>query len=362
MASLKQSFVSQAMLLKLLKSIYFDKGVKMIKVSAPSKIIIAGEHAVVYGKPGIIAAIDKRCYITAEKSDSIEITSNVLDNDISFTVEETKKFADKADKLWKECSITGDFTPLFDKVENSKENILKVGIGKIISELDVGGAKLDIDSEIPMGSGLGSSASLAVSLVKTFSELYGKNVVDEKINDIAFKLEQYAHGTPSGGDNSTCTFGGIIKFQKGKKSETIVVSNLKGFVTVYIKKPEKTTGELVQMVKERDEYTRNKHIEALGSAVEELLPALNDGNSIEIIRIINVVQKNLSELGVSCKEIDEVAEAVRGIGGAAKLCGGGSGGIMLCYHKDIEKLKETIKSLGYIPEDVVLGAEGVRTE
>ncbi len=332
----------------------------MIKVSAPGKVHLIGEHAVVYNKPAIIAAIGRRCYITAEKSDKITVNSPVIGS-VSFSVNDAKKMAGKADKLWNECSAIKDFTKLFGKI---RSNALEAGIGKILNELDINsGAAIEINSGIPLGSGLGSSAALSVALAKALAELNGRKLSLDEVNGIAYKLEQYSHGTPSGGDNSACCFGNVIWFQKEPKIiKPVDVGKLEGFVIVYIKKPEKTTGELVQTVRGMDEDYRSRRVEAIGKATEEMLPALKSKDSKKIKQLINLAQKNLAELGVSCREIDEVVSAVNKIGGAAKLCGAGGGGTMLCYHEDTDKLKETIRKLGYEPMEVELGVEGVRKE
>ena len=336
----------------------------MIKVSAPGKVHIIGEHSVVYSKPAIIAAISRRCYVTAEKARGITIKSPVLDGDVSFSAKEARSLADKADRLWGECFAKKDFTGLFSEMKKNRENALKAGIGKILSELDVNkGALLEINSGIPFGSGLGSSAALAVALTKAIAELNGKKLSLDEVNDISYKLEQYSHGTPSGGDNAACCFGNVIWFQKEPRLiKPVDAGKLEGFVIVYIKKPEKTTGELVQLVRNLDEDYRSKRMDAIGKATEEMLPALKAKDAGKIKQLINLAQKNLAELGVSCKEIDEVAEVVKSIGGAAKLCGAGGGGTMLCYHEDMKKLKEIIKQLGYEPLEVELGVEGIRKE
>ena len=218
---------------------------------------------------------------------------------------------------------------------------------------------IEINSKIPVGAGLGSSAALSVVLVKAISDLYEKNLSSEEINDIAYKLEQFSHGTPSGGDNTASCFGNIILFHGNVEKIDIHNDN---FVLVFVKKPEKTTGELVQKVRNLDESFRNERINALGDATEEMITALKTNNSKEIKHLMNLTQKILKELSVSCKELDDLAEEVMKINGGAKLSGAGSGGIMLCYHEDKEKLKSRIRELGYIPEDVKLGVEGVRKE
>jgi mevalonate kinase len=78
--------------------------------------------------------------------------------------------------------------------------------------------------------------------------------------------------------------------------------------------------------------------------------------------LINFAQRYLNELGVSSPEIDSLSKAALEIGGAAKLCGAGSGGTMLCYHEDKEKLLKMITELGHKPFETSLGEEGVRVE
>jgi mevalonate kinase len=334
-----------------------------VKVSAPGKIHIMGEHSVVYNKPAILAAISKRCYIEAKKSENIEIESPSFGNAF-FDLDESRKLAKEADKLWEKCNEKNDFTELFDAIKNIREGVLKAGIGKILNEIGSDkGVKLKIKSEIPIGSGLGSSASLAVALTKSLSELYEKNLSLENINKIAYKLEQYSHGTPSGGDNSACCFGNIIWFEKTpNKINFVGVGNLKGFILVYVKKPEKTTGELVQDVRNLKGKYREKRINKLGKSAEQMLAALQGKNKEKIKILMRIAQKNLYELGVSCPEIDELVKSVNSIGGAAKLCGAGGGGFILCYHDDKKTLKEEIIRSGYTPMEVEIGVEGVRIE
>ena len=77
---------------------------------------------------------------------------------------------------------------------------------------------------------------------------------------------------------------------------------------------------------------------------------------------MNLAQELLAELGVSVDAIDRIHNAVKAIGGGAKLSGAGGGGYMVCYHEDLQLLEQTIRDLGYVPEQVELGVEGVRTE
>lgn len=333
----------------------------MIKVSAPGKVHVIGEHSAVYNKPAILAAISKRCYVTAEKAGKITVSS--VAGNFSFSVEDAKAFAAKADALWKECFAGKDFSPMFAVIKENPEGVLKAGIGKILNELSVSsGAKIKIASEMPIGAGLGSSASLAVALTKALAELNGAKIPATRINEISYKLEQYSHGTPSGGDNSACCFGGMVWFRKEPLTIKPLALRMSGFTLVNVKKRGKSTGELVQIVRNIKEPYRNARIDALGEATEEMLVALEKKDGKKIISLMNGAQKSLKELGVSCEEMDALASAVMSIGGGAKLSGAGAGGVMLCYHENTEKLNNVITSLGYKPMDVELGVEGVRLE
>lgn len=336
----------------------------MIKVSAPGKVHLIGDHSVVYGEPAIIAAIGKRCYVEADKAGDVRIESRELNTERIYPLSETIEFTKNVQKLWDTGSEAKNFSQLFGFMKKDPMYPAKAAIGKALMSLGIdGGVTLKISSDVPIGSGLGSSSSMSVAIVKAVSELYNKNLTSEKINEIAFSTEKFNHGTPSGGDNSACCFGGLVWFQKGNPVKSLCLNyKLENFVLVYTKRAEKTTGELVQHVRDLDEGFRNQRIKAIGAATMAMRDALEQKDFGKMKALINFAQRYLAELGVSAKEIDDVSKAVLSIGGAAKLCGAGGGGTVLCYHEDKDKLIEMIKELGYKPLDVELGAEGVRIE
>ena len=131
---------------------------------------------------------------------------------------------------------------------------------------------------------------------------------------------------------------------------------------VYTKKPEKTTGELVQQVRDLDPKYRDPIIKTIGEATYKMREALQRKDFEAMKKLINVAQENLARLGVSIPEIDELCKEVKTIGGAAKGCGALGGGVVLCYHENKEKLLKVIRSLGYEPWETELAVEGVRVE
>jgi len=337
----------------------------MIKVSAPGKVHLIGEHAVVYGEPAILAAVGMRTTAEAEKSDKVIVKSKSGKYNQQWSVKDTKVIAKKAIELWESGSQKGDFSEVFSMM---KQNFKQISIGTVLNHFEIdSGVSIVLDSDIPEGSGLGSSASVALVIAKSVADIYDKRVSLEDINSVAYNIEKLNHGKPSGGDNSACCYGGLLWFVKGnpntiKSLKDEIPYKLENFVLVYTKKPEKTTGELVQQVMKLDEKFRTYRIKALGRATNEMRKALRKKDFKQVKEIINFTQKNLAELGVSIPEIDKIAKNVRDIGGAAKLCGAGGGGMMLCYHEDKNKLVDTIKSLGYKPWETDLAVEGVRVD
>lgn len=153
-----------------------------INIKAPGKIILCGEHAVVYGYPAIVMAIDKYLKIHYEWDD---------------------KDAD-----------------LVSWSQNAIANISQYCVPTIIDRL-----KPVIESDLPTGSGLGSSAAISTSLAVLLLAITNQRITRKRINNIAFELEKKNHGTPSGIDNTIITFGGIIRFQK-KQAELIANSHI----------------------------------------------------------------------------------------------------------------------------------------
>jgi len=340
----------------------------MISVSAPGKVHLIGEHAVVYGKPAIISAIGMRAHVKAEKRENISLESINLGKKAIFDIEEIRELTKNLSQQWKNCYSKGDFSQLSQSLREDPLTPLALTVGKSLELLNASsGISLEINSQIPINAGLGSSSSMSVAVPKAISEAYDNHLNKDEINKLAYTMEKFHHGTPSGGDNSACCYGGFVWFQKENGDIVNSLNNeiphkLENFVIVYVKEPEKTTGELVQLVSTLNPEIRNPIIKKLGELTHEMRKALRNQNSKEIKTIINLAQEKLVKLGVSIKEIDHIHNEIKEIGGASKLSGAGGGGAMICYHEDQEKLIELIHDLGYNALKTEIGAEGVRVE
>jgi len=350
----------------------------------PGKVHVIGEHSVVYNEHAIIAAINKyaRAY-AAKNADQITIDAENLKRKESYTVEEIRNFTNQMNQLWKKCNDKREFKEMSDFLKTNEMNPLKAMVGKGLEQLHIeSGVDLRINSEISIGAGLGSSAALSVVIPAAISEVYNQHLSRYEINKIAKEIENFNHGTPSGGDNSTCCYGGIVWFQKPSTIESLkeeipyVLENFVLIKTGKVKEPiekpkeistkkpvERLTGRMIDIVRNLPPEYRDPRIKLLGESAYKMREALGRKDFKTMKELMNLAHKTLAELHVSTDEIDAIHNSVKEVGGAAKLSGaGGPGSVMLCYHEDKERLKDLIKNLGYEPDEVELGVDGLKVE
>lgn len=301
----------------------------MIKVSAPGKIHLLGEHAVVYGKPALLTAVDLRITVTVIPSTS-----------------------------------EGSH-PLKKIIEPIIKNYFKL---KKIPPY-----KLELSSQIPIGAGLGSSAAVSAAYIGALLTFLKIKWDKTLINELTYEAEKVFHGNPSGGDNSTVVYGGLVWFRKETPQLKIIQplqftipSKLaKNFVIINTGKPKESTKDMVEMVGKK--YKKfQKIFDHQEQLVRELGTVVKEANEKEFIRIIKEGEKNLESIGVVSKFAQEIIRKIEKEGGAAKICGAGASfgptGVLLCYHKNkkiIEKIASE-NSLNYF--SVKLGVEGVKHE
>lgn len=344
----------------------------MVTVSAPGKVHLIGEHAVVYGHPAIIAAVGRRIYVDAEKHDKVILIDSRWNSHREWPVSECLEAASHAKNLWKQCADRNNYSELlaWAKDSGTYNTYWKALIGTALKMVNAdSGISVHITRcEIPTGSGLGSSSAAAVAISKAASEIYDRDLSLERINEIAFECEKLVHGTPSGGDNTACCYGGLVWFQKAQPKNTIkplgkeIHHKLENFILAYTKQPEKSTGELVQMVKNIPENERSPKMEEISRMTYEMKDVLKRKDNTRMKQIMNRTNDILSSFGLSIRETDAIYEKVKSLGGAAKMCGACGGGVMLAWHEDPDSIFSAINDLGFDPFEADLAVEGVRVE
>ena len=321
-------------------------------VSAPGKIHLLGEHVVVYGKPALIAAIDKRLYATIKAQSSLRLRSGQA------------KLKSQSEKI--KISSDSD-SNLINKTIEVFKNAFK------LEELP--NLEISISSQIPVGSGLGSSAALAVALIGVLMKAVLNIWNPAKINELAYEVEKLQHGNPSGGDNTAVTFGGLLwyrrEFEFLKSIWSLPITNYKipPFFLIDSGRPSETTGEMVGSVKKiaadnPEEFEKIcNHQER---ETKSLLLALRSGDKEMMKQAIRKGERNLEKIRVVGKNAKKIISEIDKLDGAAKISGAGGlalgSGFLLCYHDDFSKLKEIEKSNGVVIQKVKLGEEGVRIE
>ena len=297
--------------------------------SAPAKAILSGEHAVVYGKPALATAINLRLkFIVTKLARSYKDSKSM--KEINFISDEVKKY------------LIIQKIKYVDKPFNYK-----------------------IESEIPVGRGLGSSAALSVASVASFLEFYTGKQFDKKIiNDIAFEIEKHFHSNPSGVDNYASCFGGLILYQKKvslKKLNDKISKNIeKNLLLIDSGKPEETTGEIVESVESV------KSVETLLNNIENetnnILSAIEKENVDQFKNSLFVNEKLLEELGIVSDRTKKLLKELSKFG-VGKVTGAGGrkkgSGFILFYTNQIDKLinyliKRKIIYHKFIPDNIGL--------
>lgn len=352
-----------------------------ITVSAPGKVHLLGEHAIVYGKPAILTAIDKRCFITLlpHKKTKIKITSKQLDKTLEISPEQIIEKQKDAEKNWQEYLKTNNVT-LLKQITQNDLDLVVITIGEILKFLKlkkIQAFDLEIDSQIPIGAGLGSSAAVIVSTIAAIFVFLNLGLDKEKINDIAFLAEQRRHGMPSGGDNSTVTYGGMVWFRKESPELKIIKpipfslpeSLAKNFVLIDTGRPKESTGEMVGLVQKLF-YKRPKWTEKIlndqEKQVKKLLKALKENNEQILTEAIKLGERNLEKLGVVSDFSHDLIREIEKLGAVGKICGGGGkadkSGMLLFYHQEPKIVLELAKAHHLSAWRVKLGREGIRAE
>ncbi len=353
---------------------------KIITVSAPGKIHFLGEHVVVHGKPALIAAIDKRLRITlTPRSDKqIEIVSQNSKQSIITSGVNILEMTKKAQAQWKRFLLTNEITFLTSMTSELLSYPL-IAIGETLlfyKKRLPSGFTITIDSAIPLGSGLGSSAALSVTIAAAVSLFLGEKIDTQKIYDIALVTEQKKHGRPSGGDPAVVLHGGLVWFRRETQNLKIIepvpfsISEkiAHHFSMIDTGKPEESTGEMIATVKQfmDTDPSANDVFDDQERLTREMLDAIKNEDEKGIINIIKQGQRNLEKMGVVSIFVKKLIREIEKSGGAAKISGGGGkkkgAGMLLVYHPNSKRLDTIVQSSTLQAHKIYLGGEGLIIE
>ncbi len=328
----------------------------MTKASAPGKIILFGEHAVVYDVMGIATAINRRSIVEISKGvEGIKLKDPW--RDITIKKDYLEALTKKLENLIEEKNF-----PEIQKINAEDRNACqKFVIGHILKSADYKPFDLTVKTELRKGMGM--SASVFSSTALALSDFFSLGLSKKKISELAYKGDVVAHGgTPSGIDNSTVTYGGYVSFRKSKGPKVLKLNKKIPVVIGDTGKPS-STGAMVSMVRglrENNESVR-KAIEGVEEISKSALRAVKNGNLEKLGELMNKNQDMLRAMRVSTPELEKLIKASLDAGAyGAKLSGAGGGGIMVALAKNRKKVAAAIQKAGGEPIITSVGVEGVK--
>lgn len=283
------------------------------RASAPAKVILFGEHFVVYNKPAILASIDKRVHVDVKvrDDDKIVIKSNMGFHG-SFDRKERKQLLSKS------------FRSLMQPILIAATDAMK--------EFDAdSGLDIKIRTEFPYGVGLGSSAACSVATIAAVGALFGK-LSRKKICALSLNAERMVHNNPSGADSAICTYGGLILFKRNDGAK-FINSKIRPQLIIVDSGIKRSTGKLVSSVKQRIKKDSEMFLGLANTSENITMQALNairakDYGELGALMTLN--HSLLRRLGVSRNVLDKLVEkALVNNALGAKMTGAGGGGCII---------------------------------
>jgi mevalonate kinase len=315
------------------------------KASAPAKIILFGEHFVVYGNPAILASINRRITVETAKGKDGKVT---IRSEIA-----AGEFDGSTFKLIEGSNARASLEPIYFAARQA-----------LAAKKQQAGLEVDIVSDIPYGVGLGSSAAALVATIAAVDSLLGK-ADRKKICESAIEAERIIHKNSSGADCYVSTFGGLIQYSKGQEYKKID-AKAKLFLVIGDTGIKHNTGELVSSVRKLKEANQMVFAGLMSQSKDicnQALAALNNGNVDYLGMLMNENQLLLERLGVSHEKADELIDVARRAGAlGAKITGAGGGGAIIALaatKEDSEAIAAGIKEAGYNAFEVEIDSKGL---
>ena len=309
------------------------------KASAPGKVILFGEHFVVYGVKAILCAINKRVTVTAEKikEEKISIKSDIgnLELELNKPISEIN-------------SPLKPFYYLANKIIRNQST----------------GIEIKIESDIPLGAGLGSSSACCVAGAAAISKLFSEKTKKE-ILELAIEAEKTIFENTSGADCTVCTYGGIIEYEKEKdfikiKSEPnfhliIANSNIKHSTESIVSK--------VKQFKNEDTERFSKLCNDESKLIEDVLQLLKENNIQKLGQKVVQNQKYLETIGISNEKLKDMIKIGQESSFGTKITGAGDGGCVfsLTDESNLENTINGFKKKNYDCFSVKIDYDGLNT-
>jgi hydroxymethylglutaryl-CoA reductase len=303
------------------------------------KIILLGEHAVVYGSHAIAAPVPLAVRATVQNTSSGSVDMLIPRWGVEYRLHRDPAHRD---------SFQRSLGIIFDTLG-----------------LTEGSIRIEAFPNVPRAMGLGGSAAMAVAVIRALDQHFRLGLSDAQVNALAYRCEEVAHGAPSGVDNTVATYGKLVLYKRGQEREEaptireLVVSKPIPLV-IGISGKESLTARTVGNV--RSAWQRNPALyEGIFQQIDQLtlqgVQAMQQHDLERLGDLMNICHGLLNALRVSSRELEELVQIARehdALG--AKLTGGGGGGsiIALCP-QNRDKVIAAMRDAGYQAMEVDIG-------
>ncbi len=315
--------------------------VERVTASAPSQAFLLGEHAVLYGSPALALSVDRRAYSTAEPLRKGEILIK---------------------------SELGEYKERKGEILTPNENLAKLadGLKILLSRYDIrSGVKLNIRSEVPIGSGMASSASVAAAISKSIDGLFELDMSNQDLLEAVYIFERIIHGKASKTGPACAVLGGAIWIEwSGSEMEAMSLGYKRVPLAIACTgepSPTKAMIESVSHLKSRIPEVHSKLVRSISEVVREGRSALEREDLETLGSLMNINQGLLYALGVSSWPIERIIWEARRKGAlGAKLSGAGGGGCVVILHKNPNEIAKDLPAPIAFPAKI--SREGARIE
>ncbi|GKT12985.1 MAG: mevalonate kinase [Thiomicrorhabdus sp.] len=335
--------------------------------AVPAKLILSGEHAVLYHCPALSMAIDLKthCWAAFQASETSSITIELVN------FQQKHKFPTN---VWRQMAMDIECRfQLFEESKGSIQSVLANPIDLIIEvlyhfeslcPLKNGEWQFKINSDVPIGRGLGSSAAVILSLLSSLIKQHALDVSADQLLVLAQQIECRQHGNSSGIDPATLIYGGLLQYQNDQPIKQIEPLALKGWL-IDTNKPASSTGQCVMQV--REQHAADKELwKAFKAITLEMVKAWKSQHSTAFKEAIRQNHQLLVKIGVVPNRVQTFIQTLEAdYDAAAKVCGAGSitgdsAGMLLCIS---EQAPEALcKAYQYTYQPLVLQTKGVLCE
>ena len=299
------------------------------------KVVILGEHSVVYGRHAIAAPVPlvvKALVEDCDKGIHLIIPRWGVEYELASNPQDRRSFERSA--------------------------------GVMLDELGLGGRSMRIEvfPEVPRSMGLGGSAAMAVAIIRALDKHFKLGLSDDEVNRLAFESEKVAHGNPSGLDNTLACYAKALVYRRGDPP-LVEPLNIREPIpavigmTGYEGLTAKTVGRVRDAWKQ-DQQLYERIFDQIDGLVLRGVQAIQDGDVKLLGELMNICHGMLNALQVSTPELEHLVDIARENGAlGAKLTGGGGGGSIIAVCEDNQQqIVDAIRAAGFQAMAVNLGA------